>query len=522
MKKLCLSLFIIFSVIEFSKSQTVFYVNGLVAASGNGTSWSTAFKTIQEGINAASASLTTPASQTAQVWVKQGTYYVYSTSTENTISMKEGVQIYGGFNGTETLLSQRNYTTNETILDGHQSAGSTTQVKHVVTAFGVETTPGTWYSWTNGLLDGFTVTGGKVAGGLKSAMATTPSSILSSGNATAGGGILIFKYIVSAVASTPGTNPKAKITNCEISNNVATSRGGGVSVDVFTEPIFDRCKFINNTCSSKGGGVYVDWVCPQVVFINCLFAANSAYSAGGLGADGTSSPLLINCTVTNNTSTDVGGGVYVGSYNSDGTSSNQPILVNCIVSGNKASWGGPVDLRIWHDDYFYASHSALGTGFTSFGSGVVYTKPTFTNITTNDYTLALNSVGVNGGVTSDALVPATYSIPIVDINGFSRDNAPDMGCYEYGSITGVNEVKDAKVLLNENMFAYPNPAKGFVYLRNAENSSRFVVYDNLGKVVLSKNLNGENQIDISKLNAGLYYITLSESDQLQTQKLIVK
>jgi len=66
-------------------SQTVYYVDGSVTSSGSGTSWGTAFKTIQEGINAAESSLSDPSSETAQVWVKEGTYYIYSSSEDNTI-----------------------------------------------------------------------------------------------------------------------------------------------------------------------------------------------------------------------------------------------------------------------------------------------------------------------------------------------------------------------------------------------------------------------------------------------------
>ena len=99
-------------------------------------------------------------------------------------------------------------------------------------------------------------------------------------------------------------------------------RGGGLAIDLGTEPITEACKFTGNTCDAKGGGVYIDWVCPKPVFINCLFAENYASRAGAIGVDGSSSPYLINCTITNNSSADVGAGLYTGSYNADGTSYN--------------------------------------------------------------------------------------------------------------------------------------------------------------------------------------------------------
>src|SRR5262249_39762840 len=65
-----------------------------------------AFKTVQEAILAASYGDT--------VWVAAGTYF------EN-LNLSNGVALYGGFHGTETDLSQRNWNTNLTILDGRQS-----------------------------------------------------------------------------------------------------------------------------------------------------------------------------------------------------------------------------------------------------------------------------------------------------------------------------------------------------------------------------------------------------------------
>lgn len=475
MKKIYLTIISLLTVMSLSFSQTVYYVDGDISSSGTGTSWETAFKTIQEGIDAAHNSLSNPAIETAQVWVKSGTYFVYNTSEEDIIAMKEGVEIFGGFIGNETQISERNYIENETIIDGHQSAGSTNQVKHVVAAYGIETSTDVWNDWTNGKIDGFTIRGGKITTGppVKKQRATNPEEILESGDQMSGAGILIFKcapsilnckitgnvagkgggiYVMSASTHPQIEVPVAHIINCEISDNLATMRGGGVSIDLNSEPIFERCKFINNICSAKGGGVYIDWVCPQPVFINCLFAENYAARAGAMGADGSSSPLLINCTITNNSTLDIGAGIYTGSYNPDGTDSNEPVLVNCIVSQNSADWGGAVDLRIWHDDYFHISHSILGQGFTSFGTGIIYDAPTFLDFQNGNYMLAQNSVGINSGVTNDILIPNEFSVPEVDINGNPRDENPDIGCFEFvenENLPPVAVCQDITVYLDE-------------------------------------------------------------------------
>ncbi|MEN6414924.1 MAG: hypothetical protein ABFD49_00100, partial [Armatimonadota bacterium] len=69
--------------------------------SGDGLSWTNAEKTVAAAITASASG--------DQIWVKQGTY-------NECFTLPAGVKLYGGFSGTETLLSQRRPATYETIL----------------------------------------------------------------------------------------------------------------------------------------------------------------------------------------------------------------------------------------------------------------------------------------------------------------------------------------------------------------------------------------------------------------------
>ena len=91
------SIFTLCLLLSFQLRSAIIYVKSNASGSNNGSSWANAYTGLQAGITAASSG--------DQVWVAAGTY-------GHSIAMKEGVQIYGGFNGTETLLSQRNWTTN--------------------------------------------------------------------------------------------------------------------------------------------------------------------------------------------------------------------------------------------------------------------------------------------------------------------------------------------------------------------------------------------------------------------------
>ncbi|HEY3411814.1 MAG TPA: right-handed parallel beta-helix repeat-containing protein [Armatimonadota bacterium] len=87
-------------------SAAVVYVDKNASGSvHDGTAWSTAFLTVTAGLDGATNS-------GDEVWVSQGTY------SETDLTPQAGVAMYGGFTGTETQRSQRDWRANETVLDG--------------------------------------------------------------------------------------------------------------------------------------------------------------------------------------------------------------------------------------------------------------------------------------------------------------------------------------------------------------------------------------------------------------------
>ncbi len=119
---------------------TVYYVTP--DGAGNCSSWETACS-LQTALTAADSG--------DEIWVAAGTYKPTTGSDRNaTFQLKDGVAIYGGFNGTETAREQRDFTANVTILSGDIGTlgiNSDNSV-HVVTGA------------NNAILDGFTVTAG--------------------------------------------------------------------------------------------------------------------------------------------------------------------------------------------------------------------------------------------------------------------------------------------------------------------------------------------------------------------------
>jgi hypothetical protein len=79
------------------------------------------------------------------------------------------------------------------------------------------------------------------------------------------------------------------------------------------------------------------------------------------------------------------------------------------------------------------------------------------------------------------------------------------------------EVADKSDLLetkNHKLIIYPNPAKDILQI-HAGAKVAITVTDQLGKVVLTKNITGNSTLDISKLQAGIYYLKNNTTGEVQ-------
>jgi hypothetical protein len=117
-----LAAIIALSALSSSASAVIFFVDASAPNGGDGDFWSTAFNKIQDAITLAGVG--------DQVWVKAGVYHpTLQTGIDvesKTFKMKEGVSLYGGFDGTEPEttagFNQRDPYANATYLDGTSRA----------------------------------------------------------------------------------------------------------------------------------------------------------------------------------------------------------------------------------------------------------------------------------------------------------------------------------------------------------------------------------------------------------------
>jgi hypothetical protein len=351
--RMVITVFVLISILSFGffeevkATSTIIYVDKNAAGANDGTSWANAFTDIQTALTFAASG--------DEIWIKAGTYMpnlpLFGDSRNATFTLKNGVALYGGFNGSETLRDQRDWVTNVTVLSGDiGTLGDITDNAYlVVTSNEVNSAT---------VLDGFTITlgnGGGDGGGMYN-NGGNPSliNIVFSNNKSYGGGgmynhegspSLTNVTFISNTASSGGGmfnyEGSPSLTNVGFKSNSASNDGGGMyNYDNYggnpCNPSLINVTFNSNT-ASNGGGMYNDtsFAGCLVSLIDVTFDSNTAISNGGGMYNYDSSPSLTNVTFTSNTASS-GGGMF-NRFNSYGSN---PSLTNVIFDSNTASNDG--------------------------------------------------------------------------------------------------------------------------------------------------------------------------------------
>ncbi|MBQ4819022.1 ELWxxDGT repeat protein [Aquimarina sp. MMG016] len=203
--------------------------------SANGTSWSES-TTLKQALKIAQSC---PAVE--EIWVQQGTY-VPGKNSSDTFHIPDNIKIYGGFNGTETMLSERDWVNNTTILSGDigipgDDAGNSETIINIENR-------------ENILLNGFVIEGGN---------ATIETNI----------------------------------------NRTTDTNGGAIYMSDSNNLVITNCIFRNNQ-AQLGAVIYSEGTSGNTSFINCLFYDNIATVENPFQT-GTQNLLFTNSTVVNNT-----------------------------------------------------------------------------------------------------------------------------------------------------------------------------------------------------------------------------
>jgi len=390
-----------------------------------------------------------------EIWVKAGVYIPSNTGSPTAIfRLKDGVAIYGGFNGTESERDQRDWENNITVLSGDIGGDDQTDANgividtanivgknsyHVVLGSGVG---------NSAILDGFVITAGYASqtppnihgfggGMVMQAGSPTLNNLVFSGNtagkgkASYGGGAMYISFAsnpilthVTFIANTAGggagmyndrgSNPVLNDVTFSRNNAIAASCMGnyansnpilndvvfdnnsssnkGCMLNEDSDPTMNRVTFSNNS-ARYGSGMYNYRSSPTLTDV--VFSDNVAGHVGGaMENEDHSNPVLTNVLFSGNSANHQGGGMF-------NIVSSNPVLTNVAFIDNKVTsnigGGGGGGMHNSNSDpiltnvTFSGNHAIVGGGIDNWQSNLTLINVTFSNNTADQYGAAIYS-----------------------------------------------------------------------------------------------------------------------------------
>ena len=375
---------------------------------GDGTSWTNASGDIQRMIDDLADN--NPGGLPGEVWIAKGEYepqtqLISNASYSASFRMRDGISVYGGFEGGETSKTARTmktkpegeeampwefehttvlkaayYDRKNLTLNGNKWT-LTSDSRHVVWFAPMQDEDPFTQVTT---LDGVTIMGGYAQGGT---------------------GLDDFYTDRGAGVYMDGEN--AYLTNCTVTENNATGNGGGVYL---RNGRVQSSLIYNNNSDQNGGGVYVD---DQGLVHRSMLANNSARNGAGVYLDNSDEAQLLpeylilsTCVVSNNTASG-NGAVYCnqgGVLLQNTIVNNKCVTATDLTDPNASQTGG-----VYINYYALVINSVLWNNIMqSTGTNIpMYAK----NPAANRVRFLYNAMsGVNNAVWNDIRQEQTLSL----------------------------------------------------------------------------------------------------------------
>lgn len=466
------------------------YVDVNATGNNSGINWTNAYSNLRIALSE---------NPNATFWVKAGTYTPGASRAEK-LFLTDGQKLYGGFNGTESLLSDRDPLTKVTIISGDLMGNDSGPISVSNTTRSDNSYRLIEVSGDNVVIDGITLSGGQADGTVS----------------TENGFAAVIKFVNGA-----GT---FFMVNCIVRDNVSIGLSNIRNVDVSTSTNinFLQTQFFSNV-ASRDVIYYSRAANPQVVNTNmesCLFYFNETTASNESGLiwirqdpSGNQNFIFNNCTVADNEFAHAGpvidasrinGTISARIYNSIFWD-NVTASTNNIVLGN-GQWSA-ANLR-------QVRNCIDPLGFTNVPDrgSIVTTNPLFENATLGNYRLQTASPAKDAG--DNQFV--TSAMP-TDLDGNMRifNGTVDMGAYEFGSTLGTenfqNKITQFKI--------YPNPVNEVLNISIEGKIKNIEVYNMLGsRIFVSTN----NSINVSAFQNGIYIIKVTNMFNQQITKRFIK
>ncbi|MFZ4521070.1 MAG: T9SS type A sorting domain-containing protein [Bacteroidales bacterium] len=320
----------------------------------------------------------------------------------------------------------------------------------------------------------------------------------------------------------------------------------GYAINVGTELRADSCTFIGNNTVIMGWSIFK--------FTNCEFRDNGA--ALFIYA---SELMINNCSFTNNTL-----GINISSGSVNGIN-----VKNTIFDNNDVAFDNPNNGVIDSCTFINNLEAIKNTNTVTISNSVFNNNQTALQA---GWGTIVTGCEINNNVTGIALGPIGFGqpAPVVENNhicynsDYNIDNRTDLNLFiptncfcttdpavlEEKILDGYDDITKGLVsyaifdttcttviamviktvptatnqyLLERQINIFPNPATTHFTISNQSPCTLFDLYDLQGQRLMSSNLlQGDNRVDISRLQAGAYYCRLTGENQSTLNKLIIK
>ena len=357
-----------FSLLFFGlalSSQAQVFVKADATGQNDGSSWANAYTDLQSALSSAS---------TDDIWIAAGTYLPGGAAPDqdSQFFINSPKTLYGGFAGTEAMLSERDVMANPTILSGDLQGDDISgnlndnRTDNVIRIVEVDSLiqddvvfDGLSFRGGNTLVDN-TLALNRIAGGailtwstiqvnnctFEDNFAYTGGAIYAFGDGTSGSSFTNCNFTNNGnVFRGAGINlagvTDATITDCQFVDN-STNRGA-VFLEFCLNTFLDDCLFQNNVDTAGTGGAFYNFASPLTTLFSCDFIDNDAPSGGAMFTTGAPIGLPLNmlvdsCTFIGNTAVDFSS--VLRTLNTVGT-----VFRNCLFEENVSPTSGILSLN---------------------------------------------------------------------------------------------------------------------------------------------------------------------------------
>ncbi|WP_034060956.1 T9SS type A sorting domain-containing protein [Lacinutrix jangbogonensis] len=494
----------------FARAPKAFFVNQAATGNNDGSSWTDAYTNLQDAITQADVI-------SDEIWIVQGTYIPDASLKTKSFLINNSIKLYGGFNGTESLLSERDWRANETILSGDLSNNDTNSMVYNDASRTDNAYRVVVLNAEDVLLDGLTISGGNAM----------HSSI---NGYQKGAGI----HKTSPINS-------INVKNCTIKNNIArTATGIYAEFSANAMVNISKCVFENNL-GKHSVAYYIrsNANLTEVNIDNSLFTQNRVEDITGFdGLTGSAGSVSVN---------------NGGSLNAN--------ISNCTIADNiengthtalasvgvlaTARYNGNMNVEVYNTIFW--NNSRLSSTTPQANSIGRITASNFANMLTISNCITPESVSGYAGTVNESIMYTSdpvwlsntgnlrYRLPTTSpgyntgdnvqvVNGLEGDLAGQIriaeGTIEIGAFESESATLSLQLDTFVSTFVYPNPTANYVTIKSSKKVNLVTVYSATGKEVFK--IKNQNRIDLSRLPNGIYFLCIELDTQSVVKKIMKK